>query len=144
LLNEKYLNMKQLRWFICIVITMFSTSLFSQNDDTKIEITHEGAFLEVDKFVHDYGTIPRKSNGDCIFILFNTGNQPLVLTNVQTSCGCAAADWPHKPIPPGESRELKITYDTRRIGNFSKSIKIFSNSEKSLMELQIKGTVVDD
>jgi hypothetical protein len=125
-----------------IIVCAFAISAYAQSDEnTEFEPTHKSAYLELDKTVHDYGTIARKSNGDCEFIVKNMGSQPLVLTNVQSSCGCAVPDWPHKPIPSGESRAIKVTYDTKRVGTFSKSIKIFSNSPGSPHVVNIKGTV---
>ena len=31
----------------------------------------------------------------------NTGNQPLVISNVTTSCGCTSATWTQGPVPAG-------------------------------------------
>jgi len=131
--------MKQLLGLV--IIFAFALSAHAQEDSKEFEPTHKSAFLELDKTEHDYKTIRYKANGDCVFVVKNMGAQPLVLTNVQSSCGCAVPEWPHRPIPSGESREIKVTYDTKRIGNFSKSIKIFSNSPGSPHVVSIKGTV---
>ncbi|MDA3911770.1 MAG: DUF1573 domain-containing protein [Bacteroidales bacterium] len=127
--------------FILISICALAINSFSQEENKEFEPTHKSAFLEVDKTVHDYGTIAKMAKGDCEFIITNTGSQPLVLNNVQSSCGCTIPDWSKQPIPAGESQSLKVTYDTKRVGTFSKSIKIFSNSPGSPHVVNIKGTV---
>lgn len=98
--------------------------------------------IEVDKDVINYGKIANGSNGVREFVITNSGDKPLIINNVLTSCGCTTPSVPKKPIMPGQSEKLKIEYDTKRIGSFSKSITILSNAqEKARMVVSIKGIV---
>jgi hypothetical protein len=71
----------------------------------------------------------------------NTGDTPLVIQNVKTSCGCTVPEWPQKPVNPGNSGEIKINYDTSHPGMFNKTITVFYNGQESPQVLNIKGKV---
>ncbi len=91
---------------------------------------------------YDYGDVAVKSNGDCRFSFKNTGTTPLVLNEVITSCGCTAVDWPKKPILSGDTASIVVKYDTRRAGNFNKSVIVKSNADNTPVTLTIKGNVL--
>ena len=91
----------------------------------------------------DYGTIENNSNGERIFIFSNTGNAPLIIKNVQSSCGCTVPKKPKGPIAPGESSEIIVRYDTNRQGPFRKTITITTNvNDNPILALKIKGIVL--
>ncbi|MDR1739662.1 MAG: DUF1573 domain-containing protein [Bacteroidales bacterium] len=102
----------------------------------------EGPEIKFEKIEHNYGTIQKGANGDCEFEFVNTGTEPLILSNVQASCGCTTPSWPREPIAPGQKGIIKVHYDTNRIGGINKSITVSSNSVKSeRIVLRITGTV---
>ncbi len=90
-----------------------------------------GALLVADREKHDFGVIDSRG-GDvhCSFTITNMGDEPLVIERVVTSCSCTKANLSRKPLGVGESREMKVTYEVRKmpIGVFTKSILIFSTS----------------
>ena len=91
----------------------------------------------------DYGTIENNSNGERIFIFSNSGNAPLIIKNVQSSCGCTVPKKPKGPIAPGESSEIIVRYDTNRRGPFRKTITITTNVKVNpILALKIKGIVL--
>ncbi|HOH24523.1 MAG TPA: DUF1573 domain-containing protein, partial [Bacteroidales bacterium] len=58
------------------------------------------------------------------------------------SCGCTTPSWTKDPVAPGQSGEIKVTYDTHRIGAFSKSVTVTSNAvETPSVVLRISGEV---
>lgn len=98
--------------------------------------------IKVDKDAIDYGTIKKGANGQRTFVVKNTGNKPLIISKVQTSCGCTTPSYPKKPIMPGKTAEIVIKYDTQRVGPFQKSISVYSNAlETPRKVLKITGTV---
>ncbi len=102
-----------------------------------------GAELTVDKEVHDYGTIQQGANGECFFVVTNTGTEPLVISECRGSCSCTVPDWPKEPIAPGKSATIKVKYDTNRVGPINKTVRVTSNATNSpLTTLTIKGNVV--
>ena len=90
----------------------------------------------------DFGQIEWKKPVTVEYVITNTGNKPLVLTDVRTSCACAVADWPREPIAPGKKGVVKATFDAEALGHFEKSICIYSNAEPHLLYLYFKGVVV--
>jgi len=106
--------------------------------------TQGGPEIEFEEIVHDYGDVPYNGNGECEFRFTNTGDAPLLIQKPKSSCGCTVPSWPDKPILPGESDVIKVTYRTNRAGNFNKKVTVTSNALKnSIVELRIKGRVLD-
>lgn len=89
----------------------------------------------------NYGKIDKGSDGTKVFIFKNIGDQPIIINRIQSSCGCTVPKKPEKPIMPGENGEIKVSYDTKRVGGFSKSITIFSNAKNPRKIIKIKGIV---
>ena len=106
--------------------------------------TQSGPEIEFEEIVHDYGDVPYNGNGECEFRFTNTGDAPLLIQKPKSSCGCTVPSWPDKPILPGESDVIKVTYRTNRVGNFNKVVTVTSNAIKnSTVVLRITGRVLD-
>ena len=91
----------------------------------------QGAEISFDKSTHDYGQIEKSANGECVFVFTNTGNQPLKISNAKGSCGCTVPQWPREEIAPGSTGEIRVRYDTKRVGVINKSVTIQSNAMNS-------------
>jgi len=100
------------------------------------------AVIEFKTEVVDYGTIEQNSDGTRLFTFTNTGDAPLLISRVKTSCGCTVPSYSKAPIMPGDSGELNIKYDTKRLGAFTKTITVMSNAEGGNKILKIKGNIV--
>ncbi len=102
-----------------------------------------GALLSADHQNHDFGVInSRGGDVECTFTIQNIGDEPLVIERVVTSCSCTKAHISRKPLAPGESRDMRVVYEVRKmpIGLFSKSILIFSTScDEDMMRFTING-----
>ena len=76
------------------------------------------------------------------FHFTNTGNMPLIITEVGSSCGCTVGDYPHEPVAPGKKGDIKVTYDSKGHHGFqSRSLTVMSNTNPAKTILRIKGTV---
>lgn len=95
------------------------------------------------KDLHDFGTINKGDNGTTEFTFKNTGKEPLIIANAQGSCGCTVPVWPKEPIAPGATSTIKVTYDTKRVGAFTKTVTITSNAQTASKVITIKGVVND-
>ncbi len=73
----------------------------------------------------------------------NTGKTPIIVSNVQTSCGCTTAEKPSEPVKPGKSSKIAVKYDTKRVGDFTKTITVSTNVGDPII-LTIKGKVAPD
>lgn len=99
------------------------------------------ADIKFESLVHDYGNIKQGDNGECVFKFKNTGKEPLIISNCQGSCGCTVPACPKDPILPGKTGEIKVKYDTQRVGPISKSVTVQSNAKSGMVTLQIKGNI---
>jgi hypothetical protein len=91
--------------------------------------------------VHDYGTIKNGADGTCEFKFTNTGKEPLIISNAVGSCGCTVPTYPKEAILKGQSAVIKVHYDTKRTGTFTKTVTITSNAKTATKMLTIKGVV---
>ena len=97
--------------------------------------------LKFDKELINYGKIALGSDGTRVFEFTNIGDEPLIITKVKSSCGCTIPKKPEKPIMPGEKGKIEVSYDTKRLGGFSKVITIFSNAKTERKAIKIKGYI---
>ncbi len=97
--------------------------------------------IEFENKTYDFGELDFGGNGTCEFIFRNEGKEPLILLNVRTTCGCIVPEWPDKPVEKGETGIIRISYDTYRVGAFTKAITVYSNAANSPVRLFIKGKV---
>ena len=124
--------MKKIILFVSVLVSAVS---FAQ---AKIE------FKAKDNTI-DYGTVTKEQdNGVRVFEFTNTGNQPLIITNVQSTCGCTVPTKPTQPIMPGKSDKIEVRYNMSP-GPIRKTITVESNAanvEGGRVSLKIKGEVI--
>lgn len=89
----------------------------------------DGPILTLEKNTHDFGDIYQGDVVEHIFKFTNTGNQPLIITNVTTSCGCTTPVFPRNPIAPGASGEIKVGFNSAgKLNKQTKTLPIISNA----------------
>ena len=120
--------------FISITL-LFSFFVYSQENQADIKF---------EETIIDYGEVEFESDGKRIFKFKNIGNAPLVFQRISSSCGCTIPKKPEKPIEPGETGEIEVKYDTKRVGLFMKAISVISNSKNPSTVLRIKGEVLPE
>lgn len=132
--------------FLASLLTIFTLGIASaqnttNNDKAQAE-NQNGPKIEFANTTHDYGDIKKGGDGNCEFTFTNTGNEPLILSNVRASCGCTTPSWTKAPVMPGKTGTIKVRYNTNNIGGFSKRVTVNSNSVTTpTVTLTIKGTV---
>ena len=94
--------------------------------------------------VYDFGIIPRNKPVTKGFTVTNTGNKPLVISDVTASCACTATGWTKHPIAPGDTGTVSATFDAKAMGRFYKTINIYSSAANSVKYIAIKGEVALD
>ena len=117
-----------------------------EKNDQDVADNQNGPEITFKETNHDFGNVEFKGNGSYEFVFVNTGNEPLILTQPKSSCGCTVPEWPRQPILPGESNVIKVTYkNTDRPGNFNKYVTVFSNAlVNKEVKLHIKGTILPE
>ena len=96
--------------------------------------------LSVKETAFDFGTIPQGKPVYHFFEVTNTGKDPMVISNVQTSCGCTTPEWSKEPIAPGATSKIRVGYNAAGEGHFEKYITIMYNQNLS-KQIRIMGTV---
>lgn len=91
---------------------------------------------------HDLGQIEWKHPVTAEYTITNTGDQPLVLSDVEPDCACAVAQWTQTPIAPGATGTVSVTFDAEALGHFQKSVAVFTNAEPHVVYLYLGGEVV--
>ncbi len=128
---------------ILVFCSLFSfLSFTSCQSDNNVEIGKKTE-MKVNA-VYDAGTVNKGEKIKAVFKVTNTGKSPLVISEVKGSCTCTVADFPKKPIPAGESAEIKAEVNTDKTGDgaISKSIRIIANTEPNLTVVHVKAKVV--
>lgn len=116
--------------FLCLI---FSFSLFAQNKEAKKRERlkpYPTILFETDTF--DFGNI---REGDIVVYEFkfrNGGKKPLILSDVNASCGCTIPGLTKKVVLPGDSGSIKVSFDSaHRPGQFSKFVTVNSNAKNT-------------
>ncbi len=130
-LTKKTKTMK--KFVILLFIGLISLSINAQEKVAKIEFKQTTI---------DYGTIEKGADGVRTFEFTNTGDAPLIVSKVSSSCGCTVPKKPEGPIMPGATGEIEVKYDTKRVMPIRKTITVLSNADTPTVALKIKGEVV--
>jgi hypothetical protein len=77
---------------------------------------------------YSFGKIPQGRPVIHVFAIQNTGKEPLLLENVQASCGCTTPEWSREPIAPGAEATIKVGYNAYSEGQFNKTVTIIYNN----------------
>lgn len=104
-----------------------------------------GSQLEIDKLVHNFGNIVHKSGPvSCTFTVTNSGNQPAVIYNVVSTCGCTNVQWTKEPIRPGQSGKISVTYSNDEGAYpFDKTLTTYISDSKKPVLLKVRGISIE-
>ena len=93
---------------------------------------------------YDFGQIEWKHPVTVQYSITNTGDRPLVLTEVEPDCACSVAQWTKTSIAPGAKGTVNVTFDAEALGHFNKSVAIYCNAQPHLVYLKFNGEVVQE
>lgn len=119
----------------------FSTLAFVIVGFLSIQAQTNGPVMTFKVTTVDYGKIEKGSDPLRHFEFTNTGNEPLIIKSAKGSCGCTVPTYPQEPIMPGETANVDVRYDTKRPGQFTKTITLTTNETDSTHTLTVKGEV---
>ena len=106
------------------------------------ETSDKLAVIKFEKEEHDFGSLLQGEVVSYSFHFTNTGNAPLLISEVGSSCGCTVGDYPREPIAPGKDGAIKVTYDSSGHHGFqSRFLTVMSNTIPAKTTLRIKGQV---
>ena len=87
------------------------------------------------------GEISQGKPVDIFFEFTNTSDKPVIITNVQASCGCTVASYDKMPIAPGEKSSIKATFNAAAVGSFKKTLTVTTSADTNPVVLSFSGTV---
>ncbi len=104
-----------------------------------------GAKIEFKEETINYGEVYKGvDSGKRVFEFQNVGNEPLVIKDAKSSCGCTVPSFSKEPIAPGKKGVIEVQYNMNP-GPISKTITVESNAvnkDNGMVALRIKGTVL--
>ena len=131
-------------WITLMIVGLFTgtATSFAQDyqKEEKAEISKKVEPISFDKTTHSFGDLVKDAPATATFTIKNNQTEPLVITHVGTSCGCTVPEFTKEPIAPGKTGEIKLKYDSRKVGYFKKSAQI-KTKEGKFFTLYIDGTV---
>ncbi|MBR5081537.1 MAG: DUF1573 domain-containing protein [Bacteroidales bacterium] len=149
---RKLLNIKHLLMLFTVALCVMpackekgegnlSTDLVT-SPKSATETSNKQAAIKFDKEEHDFGTLLQGEVVTYSFHFTNTGNMPLIISEVGSSCGCTVGDYPREPIAPGKTGDIKVTYNSSGHHGFqSRFLTVMSNTIPAKTTLRIKATV---
>lgn len=126
--------MKRMLLLVCFAAFAFVTQAQT------VAATKPAEALQLKETAYNFGKIQQGRPVTHNFEVINTGKEPLMLENVQASCGCTTPEWSKDAIQPGATSIIKVGYNAASEGAFNKTITIQYNSNQSKV-LTISGTV---
>lgn len=135
------LNMmrKKINILILIVALIFANGYVLAQNSVQQAITFT-------KTVHNFGKISIAEGAKhCTFEFKNTSDKPIVINNILSSCGCTTPQWPKKPIMPGESGKVEVTYLNDQGPNpFDKTLTVYTSASPKPIILRITGLAYEN
>lgn len=113
-----------------------TTTFTKKADDRQAQLTFTNR-------EHDFGETEEGKIVEYVFTFKNTGNYPLMLQDIRTTCGCTAPEWTKEPIAPNEEGKIIVRFNTaHKAGQQRKIITVISNAANSSESLVMFGTVL--
>lgn len=130
---------------VLLLGSVFPSFLLSCGHQSSMKMTNEDVAIAFEDTAYDFGKVgQQESVVSHSFVFKNTGKKPLVISKVETSCGCTTVAFPHQPIPSGEERKIDVQLHSTQLvpGHFDKDIRVYSNTMGGLNELKIHGEIM--
>ena len=126
---------------ICFGLLISSSTLVAQEDDNK-DVLLENQYVIVNVVEKDLGIVLQHRKTVFKFRLKNINDEPLVIWHVTASCGCTSPSWTNKPVKKGSKAVVKVEYNALEIGEFNKSVYVYTKFSDKPIKLSILGAVV--
>ncbi len=117
---------------------LLATSFVVQADEPK------GAEIEFTTKIVDLGTLSRDDDKQIVRLSFtNTGDVPLVVTEVRTTCSCTTIQHDRKKVMPTERGVLTITMDPSKapVGSFYRVLQVYSTATNGVQHITLKAEI---
>lgn len=84
----------------------------------------------VDSSYQDLGKVKEGQTVEVAYRFKNSGDHPLIVTNVSAGCGCTVVDKPQEPIAPGSESVIKAQFNSagQSAGEHRKEVYVTANT----------------
>ena len=121
-------QMKKIRIILGLLVIL-SACQNKNNSTSNKAFNGKGPYMYVGEETYDVGKVNQGEKVVHIFIVENRGKADLILQSVTASCGCTIAKYDKKPIPPGKSTPIEVTFNTTgKAGTQTKTVTVVSNA----------------
>ncbi|MFQ3368825.1 MAG: putative membrane protein [Flavobacteriaceae bacterium] len=122
---------------------------FSKVESKNVEVASQRdavstnfAEMTFDKSSHDFGTINNGAPQETMFSYTNTGDSPLVVTDIKSTCGCTVPQgWSREPLSPGESSQFTVKFNGKGSNKVSKTVTVTANTKKGRETVRISAFI---
>ncbi|WKD85060.1 hypothetical protein KCTC32516_00398 [Polaribacter huanghezhanensis] len=135
------MKFKKISYLIIIFIISFLISNYFRKGKEKENMKKTSISYDFKK--HNFFKIRKNIEASIYFVYKNTGQHPLKIKNIVSTCGCTIPVWSRKELAPSMKDSILVTYDSKETGKFIKSIYVTSNSQIKLDVLRIEGMVLE-
>lgn len=127
-----------MKYILSVAVIFCLTLSVSAQDAELLTPNPPGPFIKFSEMSHDFGDIEQGDKVEYTFEFTNTGDAPVVISNVLTTCGCTASSWPREPVLPGTSSKIEVSFNSAgKIGHQNKVITIMSNATNNPERVKI-------
>ena len=131
--------MKKLVFLMAMVLVAFA----AKAQEEKEKKATNGPVNTFEESSKDFGDITQGDKVEHTFKLENTGNAPLVISNVAATCGCTVPKWPKEPIAPGKTAEIKVSFNSAgKMGQQNSVVRIYSNATEPIEKVSMISNVL--
>lgn len=133
------------RLFIAVMLASVTFFSISASEFTKPQTENvaqeKQAKIDFSNTTYNFGTFEEVKPQTCVFTFKNTGTAPLVINQAVASCGCTVPTYTKSPIAPGQTGQIKVTYNGKGKfpGHFKKSITVRTNGTPEVVRLYVEG-----
>lgn len=105
----------------------------------------DSAYIKFEDSKYNFGFVKQGKIVKIEYYFKNTGKVPLIISNIEVTCGCTIAEFPHHPIKHGESGMILITFNTKgKYDRQDRTVEVISNASNSPTKLRFKGVVLEN
>lgn len=127
---------------LTIISAFYIFHLFTNKKTNDINSNEYSTTISIEKNIRNLGKIYKDSIASAEFSILNTGKNPLTIFDIIVDCKCTVTKFDKKPIRPGSFTKVRMTYDSKSLGFFSKKAIIKFNSAEGNYLIAIQGEVI--
>ncbi|MER3498133.1 MAG: DUF1573 domain-containing protein [Chitinophagaceae bacterium] len=127
--------MKKLFVFITAAIVAVACNQRTEKTagEKPVDVTQDSTNFTTIQWLDDslnLGTVQEGAQVDVSFRFKNTGDKPLIISNVSAGCGCTVPETPKKPFQPGEEGMIQAKFNSEgRVGVNHKTVTVIANTK---------------